>query len=544
MSEVPIADWQSLAASKKEANFKKIPEKWKLPESLTSQFVETSSISVIDVPATCGLLTPHELELTSNYDATALVELMTSGKATSVEVTTAFSKRAAIAQQCVNCLTEIFFEEAMARAKECDDYLKNNGRPMGPLHGLPISLKDSFNVRGTQATIGYISFLSRPSATSDSNLVTLLHEYGAVFYCKTNLPQTMMTADSHNNLFGRTLNPHNLSLTAGGSTGGEGALLAMRGSILGLATDVAGSCRIPALCCGLTSFKPSAGRVPFGGGVPPGRLGSPGSIVPVIGPIGHSIRDTELTMRTVCNSNTWAFDENVLGVPWRSVQLPTRPLRFGLLRGIPKRPLHPPIARALHSCATKLKGKGHQMVLLDGKVPDIWDSAILAWKFFLLDPKKTPLSYLQQAGEPVVPSLGKTMVKELRDFEPSLDGLWDMNLARFKILHAWHTVMVENELDAVLMPGNSATATVHDTYGLTPFTVLQNLLNYPSGILPHLKAEEELDRQFFKEDAAYEPPYEPKVFEGLPAHVQVMGKPMQDEELMEILKVLEKTLAE
>jgi amidase len=69
MSEVPIGEWQSLAASKRAANSKKIPDKWRLPESLTSQFTETSAISVIDVPATCGLLTPRELELTSNYDA-------------------------------------------------------------------------------------------------------------------------------------------------------------------------------------------------------------------------------------------------------------------------------------------------------------------------------------------------------------------------------------------------------------------------------------------------------------------------------------------
>lgn len=110
----------------------------------------------------------------------------------------------------------------------------------------------------------------------------------------------MMTADSHNNVFGRTLNPLNLALTAGGSSGGEAALLAMGGSVLGLATDIAGSCRIPALCCGLTSFMPSAGRVPFGGGVPPGRVGSPSAIVPVIGPMGRSVRDAELFMRTVC----------------------------------------------------------------------------------------------------------------------------------------------------------------------------------------------------------------------------------------------------
>lgn len=254
----------------------------------------------------------------------------------------------------------------------------------------------------------------------------------------------------------------------------------MRGSILGLATDVAGSCRIPALCCGLTSFKPSAGRVPFGGGVPPGRLGSPAPIHPVIGPMGHSIYDVELAMRTICNSDTWSFDEGVLGVPWRQIQPYTRPLRFGLIRGIPKRPLHPPIARALHSCATKLKSGGHQMTLLDDKIPDLWESSILAWKFFLLDPKKTPMSYLKEAGEPLVPSIGVTMENELKVFEPSLDVLWDMGLERMKIVHAYHKLMVENELDAILMPGNSATAVPHDTYGITPFTVIQNMLNVGS----------------------------------------------------------------
>jgi hypothetical protein len=94
-------------------------------------------------------------------------------------------------------------------------------------------LKDSFQVKGTQATIGYIAFLAQPPSSTNSPLIDLLLAAGAVFYCKTNLPQTMMTADSDNNVYGRTLNPKNLSLTPGGSTGGEGALIAMRGSILG-----------------------------------------------------------------------------------------------------------------------------------------------------------------------------------------------------------------------------------------------------------------------------------------------------------------------
>ncbi|KAF1965885.1 amidase [Bimuria novae-zelandiae CBS 107.79] len=544
MSELPIADWQTLAASKRKAVYDKIPVQWRLPESLTSKFNETSTISVLDVPSTCGLLTPRELELTSNYDATQLVELMSSGKVKSIEVVTSFCKRAAIAHQCVNCLTEIFFEEAMARARECDEYFAKHGRVIGALHGLPISLKDSFNIKGIHTTIGYVSFLSKPPARTNSNLVNLLYDHGAVFYVKTNLPQAMMTADSHNNVFGRTLNPHNLSMTPGGSTGGEAALLALRGSPLGLATDVAGSCRIPALCCGLTSFKPSAGRVPFGGGVAPGRLGAPSPILPVAGVMGRVVRDVEIVMRTICSADTWAYDEGVLGVGWRGVQPCRRPLRFGLVRGVKERPLHPPIARALHSCATKLTAHGHEIVLLDNKIPDIWASNILAWKFFMLDPRKTALKYIQDGGEPVVPSLGTTMVEELRGWEPSLDELWDMNAERARVVRAWHGVMVGEALDAVVMPGNCTTSVKHDGYGTTPYTVVQNLLNYPSGILPYGKAEEELDRPFFRADAVYEPSYEAKAIEGLPAHVQIMGKSMKDEELMEILKVVEKTLAE
>ncbi len=110
---------------------------------------------------------------------------------------------------------------------------------MGPLHGLPISLKDSFQVKDHPTTIGMIAFLDHKSE-ANSAVVDLLLDLGAVVYCKTNVPQTLMAPDSHNYVFGRALNPWNTSLGAGGSTGGEGALLAMRGSPLGVGTDIAG----------------------------------------------------------------------------------------------------------------------------------------------------------------------------------------------------------------------------------------------------------------------------------------------------------------
>ncbi|OAL55606.1 amidase [Pyrenochaeta sp. DS3sAY3a] len=537
-------DWQTLTSTKRAALLSSIPPSWLLPPSLTAPLTPTSTASVLSIPAQSGILTAAELAITESHDATALIALMLDGTLTSVEVTTAFCKRAAIAQQCVGCLTETMFEGALERARECDEFLRREGRGVGALHGLPVSLKDSFNVKGVQATIGYTAYLSRPPSTTNSVLVDVLHDAGAVFYCKTNLPQTMMTADSHNNIFGRTLNPHNLSLTAGGSTGGEAALLAMKGSILGVATDIAGSNRIPALCCGVSSIKPTASRVPFAGGVPPGRLGAPSAISPVIGPCGRSVRDYELFLRTVMDAQPWLRDEGVLNVPWRriapsSVVSETKKLRFGLLRGCKERPLHPPIARALHTAATLLKAHGHSIVLLDDKVPDVYASAQLAFKYFALDPANTPLTIVSSSGEPPIPSLPTAQFAELADWKPSLDALFGMNVERARVCKGWHDVVVAEGLDALLSPGYQATAVPHDTYGVPVYTVLQNLLNYPSGILPLGRASREEDKGFVREGVVYEPAYEPEKVEGAPAHVQITGKPMMDEELIEIMKVVE-----
>lgn len=346
---------------------------------------------------------------------------------------------------------------------------------------------------------------------------------GAVPYVKTNIPLTMMTADCENNLFGRTLNPNKLTLTAGGSTGGECALLKFRGSIMGLGTDIGGSVRIPALCDGVFGFKPTAGRIPFAGKVPPGRLGSPGPIVPVIGPEGHSIRDMELLLRTVIDTEPWEIDEGVIAVPWRRVQPPTHKLRLGLLLECKERQLHPPMLRTIRSAQEKLEAAGHTIIQIDDKLPSIWSSAALAFKMFILDPKKTPLTYIQAAGEPFTNSMKAAVFGENAGFSPDLDQLWDMNVERRKIMKQFHDVLVQNKLDAFIMPPYQSTAQPHDLYGVPPYTVLANLLDvspvqrklvmsainsiqYPAVSIPYLEANEELDKAYIRKDATYEPP--------------------------------------
>jgi len=115
--------------------------------------------------------------------------------------------------------------------------MEKTGKPFGPLHGLPVSIKDSFYYPGYDASIGMTAFCFQP-VTETSPIVKMLLDAGAVLYVKTNVPQTLMSLDSVNHVFGRTLNPRNRKLTAGGSTGGEGPLIALRGSLLGVVYEL------------------------------------------------------------------------------------------------------------------------------------------------------------------------------------------------------------------------------------------------------------------------------------------------------------------
>lgn len=194
--------WELLASNKRAEAQEKIPTDWRLsPEYLTG--TADSDVNVLDVPRRCGILSAKELEITEEYDAISLAEAVQSGSLDAKSVAIAFCKRAAIAQQLTFCLTETFFDDAIERGEWLDEILLRTGKLVGPLHGVPISVKECFNYRGVQSSLGTVSFLSRKVAEENSHLVDVLLDLGAILYCKTNIPLTMMTADSHNNVFGR-----------------------------------------------------------------------------------------------------------------------------------------------------------------------------------------------------------------------------------------------------------------------------------------------------------------------------------------------------
>jgi amidase len=251
-------NWREHAAKKKQSTLDAIPKEWRFDAAKYA-----GQKNVIDIPRQTGILSDKDIEITEIDDANQLAAKLADGSYTAVDVTTAYLKRAAVAHQLVNCeqkasnehaliscssrstgLTEFFPERALAQAKKLDEYRQKNGKTVGPLHGVPISLKDQFDIKGMELTMGYASYLGRISP-ENACLVDLLEAAGAVLYVRTNIPQTLMIGDTFNHVFGRTDNPWQRELSPGGSSGGEGALVALKGSICGVVSRESATCLVP-----------------------------------------------------------------------------------------------------------------------------------------------------------------------------------------------------------------------------------------------------------------------------------------------------------
>lgn len=234
------------------------------------------------------------------------------------------------------------------------------------MHGLPISLKDCFITPPHPSSIGIACYANEPTeGQQESVLVSILRKLGAVLYVKTNVPVAMMMVETTNHVWGETRNPLHTGLSPGGSSGGEGALIAMRGSPLGVGTDIGGSIRIPGAWCHLYGLKPSYGRFPSWGG----KSGIPGQefVLAVNGPMSRSLESIRLYCEALLSNSVapWRLDPKCLPIPWRYdvIQPKGRKLRIGILGpddGMVN--CHPPVERALKIVNERLQAAGHETV--------------------------------------------------------------------------------------------------------------------------------------------------------------------------------------
>lgn len=190
-------EWKKISERAKAKVDESIPQKWRIKGHLSS----SELTDVRSVPFSSGILSEHEIVIT-NTSAVDIVINIAHSVWSAEDVTRAFCKRAAIAHQVTRCLTVTMFDEALKHAKELDRHLKETGHTVGHLHGLPISLKDNFNIAGQPSSVGFCAWAEEPMQ-HDSAVVSMLKEQGAIVYVKTNVPTAMMIAETVNNCYGR-----------------------------------------------------------------------------------------------------------------------------------------------------------------------------------------------------------------------------------------------------------------------------------------------------------------------------------------------------
>ena len=224
--------------------------------------------------------------------ATSLARAIREKRVSSQEVVEAYIHRIEAVNPQLNAVVQFTADTALTQARQVDFALAR-GESKGPLHGVPITIKDSFDTEGvisTAGTKGRASYVPQQDATA----VARMRAAGAILLGKTNLPELSLAYESNNLIYGRTNNPYDLSRTPGGSSGGESAIIAAGGSPLGLGTDGFGSIRIPSHFCGITGLKPTSGRIPFTGILPHGFGAS--ARLRHVGPMARYVEDLSLTL--------------------------------------------------------------------------------------------------------------------------------------------------------------------------------------------------------------------------------------------------------
>jgi amidase len=434
---------------------------------------------------------------------------------------------------------------------------------MGPLHGVPISLKDQFHVKGVETTMGYVGWIGthegkeRSPKTKDheSEMVRELRNLGAILYVKTSVPHTLMSGETVNNIIGYTWNPKNRNLCAGGSSGGEGALIGLRGSPAGFGTDIGGSIRIPAGFNGLYGIRGSAGRLPYEGMA--NSMDGQNSVLSVVGPLATTARSTTLLIKSILSQKPWLYDPLVVDMPWREdVVKETQglikekgKLAFAVMRSDGVVNVHPPVARAIQMCVDALEKAGHEVI--EWKPPSHEHGLTLTFKTWLYDGGKDIHGAFALSGEPMSKQIAMTY-GEMVGHEFTASEIAENNVAKRQwqkdYMDYWNSTakLTKNErpVDGVicpLAPYAAARPEKYQYYGLSSFV---NGLDYTSVVVPVTEVDKRVDKLVDgykpmndQDKTAYED-YDPEIYDGAHVSVQLMGRRFQEEKMMVLAEYL------
>ncbi|KAH7924937.1 amidase signature enzyme [Leucogyrophana mollusca] len=515
-----------------------------------------------------------------------LVSQHHTGSLSTSTILQAYGKKAVVAQKTTNCLTTVMIQEALS-PKAPSSPTSSGHTTLTPhrqpvLAGVPVSLKDCVDIEGYDTTVGYSSKVNHPLATSAS-IVRLLRDAGAIMHVKTTTPTGILGIETSSDLFGRTTNPYNDKYVSGASTGGGGALLASRGSIIEIGTDIGGSVRMPAHFCGVYGMKASVGRFPGWGTVPP----MPGleAVEVSCSPMSRRLDDLEEFWKRVMQMHPWDYDHSCVPLPWRTIDLHAKKLRWGIIWEDGIIPPSPACRRALEWVSDALLKQGHEVV--NFTPPSITDGLNIGFQLCFSDggsgvfgpvrrdEKLDPvmLGVKSLLGMPLFvkkllaqvtrrlngDEVWASMLEKLHPKSPSEERA--LVVAREQYKAKWHDTWDAEGLDFVLtvphalpaIPSGSAEKVTLVSAG---YMMIFNILDYAAGVLPVSFVNRDSDAlpKDFKNSTEYKrmgaigkgaySVYDADDMHGLPVGVQVVGRRFEEEKVLQGMKVVEEALEE
>jgi fatty acid amide hydrolase len=467
----------------------------------------------------------------------------------------------------INAVVIPLFEQAREEARAADA-AQRRGDPLGPLHGVPITIKEQFLVKDTATTFG-LPHQKDHRATKDGPLVKRLRDAGAIILGKTNTSQLLLYIESDNELYGRTNNPWNPKRSPGGSSGGEAAIIAARGSPLGFGADMGGSIREPAHFCGIQGLKPTAGRLTNFDSRPGfSSWGLSESICPQTGPMARSVADLALAMEVLAAPGLECIDPSVPPVPWpdyRDVSL--NGLRIAVYTDDGYFKASPAIRRAATEAAEVLRVSGAQVV--QWTPPDVSVAVRLFFSIFSADnfnglrralgpdkpaPQNKPPLQIGRIPRPMRQFLagmlrfsGQARLSRLiaqmggRPADDYWKLLEERNIYRLRFIGA----MEAGGFDAIICPPTSLPAIMHgssaDLQGFDSYARLFNVLGMPAGVVAvsRVRTGEESDRPLGKDPIEQAAAEVEKESAGLPVGVQVAARHWREDIVLAVMSALE-----
>ncbi|KAI6038345.1 amidase signature domain-containing protein [Pisolithus marmoratus] len=468
----------------------------------------------------------------------------------------AYGKKVVAAQKASNCIAAVLIPDILHSSapqlflSTTTDVASSQSSLLKEKHllsGVPVSIKDCIDIKGYDTTVGYSSRANKP-VPSSAPIVQLLHDAGALTHVKTTTPPGLLGVETSSDLFGRTSNPYNSEY-----------------SMIEIATDIGGSARLPAHWCGVYGMRSSIGRFPSWGTVPP---------LP-----GLEGDDLEEFWKRVIAMKPWEYDHTCIPLSWRPANIRGRKLRFGVIWDDGIAPPTPACRRALQVTVDALQKQGHDVI--DVTPPSILEGLMIGFQlcfsdggvdFFnavykdeKLDPVLTatksllslPLflkSFLARfASDPVQyamltsvhtksPSQERALVVAREEYRAKWREVWEHN--------GWDFLVCAPHPSPAIPKGTAEKVTLVSCANM----MIWNILDYTAGVLPITTVQSTLDAlpSTFLNSSEYAAMgliakgvyavYDASKMDGLPVGVQVVGRRLEEEKVLEGMRVVEEAV--